>query len=421
MATEQGLRLAKKLWGWEPHSEGQREFLLCDAKRKDAACGRRWGKSESTGVDIVLYALEHPNSIQFVIAPTDDQTKIIMEEVSRRLHSIPGFVMDEKRSPYHLIRFYDKSGLTPPTTMTARTAGPTGRGLRGNKAHRVVGDEAAFIPTTVMESVVGPMLADYDGDLVQLSTPCGRNHFWQSWQKGQDPGEARYRSFQFPSSANPYLPREFLAHEERSRPERIWRTEYLAEFLDDAGGVFRKVKEAATAVLRLSRDTPRTCVMGVDWGKTNDFTVLTVLDVNTREVVAMERFNQIDYLLQLGRLRVLQSVWNCVTIIAESNSIGTPLIEMMQREGLPVLAFLTTNATKMTAIEGLALAFERDNLKIPNDPVLIGELQAYAMERLPGGAMRYSAPEGMHDDCVMSLALAVWGADGQMEPVRKWF
>ena len=42
--------------------------------------------------------------------------------------------------------------------------------------------------------------------------------------------------------------------------------------------------------------------------------------------------------------------------------------------------------------------------------MLLGELLAFQAERLPSGLMRYSAPEGMHDDCVISLALAWHGA-----------
>lgn len=68
-----------------------------------------------------------------------------------------------------------------------------------------------------------------------------------------------------------------------------------------------------------------------------------------------------------------------------------------------------TNAAKANMVESLALAFERGEIRILNDPILVGELQAYEMDRLPSGMVRYSAPEGMHDDTVMSLALA-WQA-----------
>jgi phage FluMu gp28-like protein len=68
-----------------------------------------------------------------------------------------------------------------------------------------------------------------------------------------------------------------------------------------------------------------------------------------------------------------------------------------------------SNAVKQDLIEGLALAFERGEVEILADAVLSNELQSYQMERLPSGALRFSAPEGGHDDCVVALALA-WSA-----------
>ena len=102
--------------------------------------------------------------------------------------------------------------------------------------------------------------------------------------------------------------------------------------------------------------------------------------------------------------------FNPVAIVAERNSMGEPLIEQLQRDGLPVQPFVTTNASKAVAIDGLALAFERGDISILNDPVLIGELQAYERDRLPSGMFRFSAPAGLHDDTVMALALAWYGA-----------
>jgi len=95
--------------------------------------------------------------------------------------------------------------------------------------------------------------------------------------------------------------------------------------------------------------------------------------------------------------------------IGESNSMGGPLVERLQALNYPIQAFQTTNATKQQAIDNLALAFEREELALLMDPVQTAELQAYEMERLPSGLIRYSAPEGMHDDTVMALALAWHG------------
>ena len=83
--------------------------------------------------------------------------------------------------------------------------------------------------------------------------------------------------------------------------------------------------------------------------------------------------------------------------------------EQLARDGLKVRPFMTTNASKAEAIEALALAFERGEIRIPNDPVLIGELQAFEAKPLPSGLMRYEAPSGGHDDIVMALAIAWQG------------
>jgi len=52
--------------------------------------------------------------------------------------------------------------------------------------------------------------------------------------------------------------------------------------------------------------------------------------------------------------------------------------------------------------------------------VLIGELQAYQAERLPSGMLRYSAPEGLHDDTVMALALAWQAVKGNLQSWLIW-
>ena len=92
--------------------------------------------------------------------------------------------------------------------------------------------------------------------------------------------------------------------------------------------------------------------------------------------------------------------------------MGEPLVESLQRQGMPVRPFITTNATKAAAVEALQLAFERGDIRILPDQILIGELQAYEMDRTPSGMVRYNAPEGLHDDTVIALALGWQAAVG---------
>ena len=146
----------------------------------------------------------------------------------------------------------------------------------------------------------------------------------------------------------------------------------------------------------------------MDWGRTNDYTVFVVVS-DAGEVLEIDRFRGIEYSLQRARLEALYQRHAKPTIIAEANSMGQPVIEQLQRDGLDVKPWVTTNASKSEAVEALALAFERGEIVIPNDPVLIGELQAFEAKPLSSGLTRYAAPEGGHDDTVMALAIAWQG------------
>jgi hypothetical protein len=285
--------------------------------------------------------------------------------------------------------------------------------VRGRKYKRVVIDEAAMVRDleNAWQAVIRPTLTDFQGDAWFPSTPKGMGFFKRLYDMGQDKNEPEWASWQIPTSENTSIPHliEELKAAKNELPERIFNQEYLAQFLDDAGGVFRKVMESAIAGEQEEAIPGHEYVIGIDWGRDVDFTVFTVLDVTTKEAVKVDRSNKVDYILQRGRLGVLCDAFKTKTILPEQNSIGVPNIEMLQREGFKVHPFITSNASKAEAVDALALAFERKEIRIVNDKNLISELLAYEAERLPSGMLRYSAPPGYHDDCVMSLAIA-WQA-----------
>lgn len=279
---------------------------------------------------------------------------------------------------------------------------------RGYKYKRIVVDEAAMVKKLeeAWQAAIRPTLADYQGDAFFPSTPKGMNFYWQMYQWGQDPEMKEWMSWTMPTSENPYIESSEIDAMYRQMPERLFQQEVLAEFIEDAGVVFRHVRDCATATEQKEAEAGHTYVFGVDWGKLKDFTVITVIDKTAKQEVFKDRFNQIDYQVQLQRLQALYERFKPYKIIAEKNSMGEPLIEQLYRSGMPVEAFLTTNDSKAAIIDSLALAFEKGAIEILPDPVAIAELQAYEVERLPSGRFRYNAPEGFHDDCVMSMALA---------------
>jgi hypothetical protein len=137
--------------------------------------------------------------------------------------------------------------------------------------------------------------------------------------------------------------------------------------------------------------------------------VLTVIDMDAKQVVAVDRFNQVDWATQRARVWALNDRWQVDSWLAELNSIGSPNIEALQEEGLSVEGFTTTNQSKAEIIQALALAFERGEITIPDYAPLVAELNRFESTRLASGRWRYEAPAGQHDDCVISLALA-WNA-----------
>lgn len=281
--------------------------------------------------------------------------------------------------------------------------------LRGEGLDFVVLDECAFIVEAAWLEALRPSLSDRRGGALFISTPKGRNWFWRLWQRGQSAADPDWRSWQFATDTNPYIDPAELVAARQSLPERVYRQEYLAEFMDDAGGVFRRVMESATLQPVSTPNSLHTYVAGLDWALHEDFTVLTVLDATARTVAYIDRYNGVDYSLQRQRILAACERFDVQALIAEENAMGGPNNEALQAAGLPVRRFTTTNSTKATIIEDLAAAFERSELQILADPVLVAELQAYELQRTPSGMVRYSAPSGMHDDCVMSLALA-WAA-----------
>lgn len=389
-------------WLFEPH-EVQAQILAAPERFLCAACGRRTGKS----VCAVRWLTEEVGRTQGLgwwAAPTYKTG--MRAGWANLIQLLP--------RPYRRVYTSEKRIELTGGGVIEMVSCDNPDSLRGAGLHALVVDEAAFVSDYVWQQVLRQMLSDHEGRLLAIGTPNGkRGWFYRAWLRGQsgDPADADYHSWQAPSSANPYLKASEIEEMRESLPDRVFRQEVLAEFIDDASAVFRGVRLACTAK-RPTLYIPGRCVFGVDWGRSNDYTVVAVIDTKTRAMIELERFSGIGYELQVGRLQALYDKWRPTQIVAEYNSMGGPLVERLQRLGLPVEAFTTTNASKGTLIEQLSLAIERRTVELLEEEWLINELLSYEMQRTPSGAVTYNAPAGLHDDGVMATALSVRALDG---------
>ncbi|MDL1900925.1 hypothetical protein FBR02_09170 [Anaerolineae bacterium CFX9] len=388
---------AKRRADFKPH-RNQKRILKSKARFRVVACGRRFGKTEVGKWAIVDRAKAGGEC--WWLSPTYRMAGSVWRDLVRAFRTRT----DVEINKQDLSIVLEDGG----SIMLRSTHDPDR--LRGAGLDFAVLDEAAFMPPNAWNEVIRPMLLDRQGGALFLSTPYGRNWFWQVYQRGLDPEQREWESFHFSSYDNPLLRRDEIDALRAVTPDHIFRAEYLAEFVDDAGQVFRGIREAVRAPLNAAPAAGRRYAAGVDWGRSRDFTVIAIVDADHRQLVALDRFNQIGWEAQRSRLSEICARWQPGVIWAEENSVGAVNIEALQAEGLPVQPFRMSAASKAPLIEALSLAIERGDLALLPDEVLINELASYAMERLPGGGFRYGAPSGMHDDCVIALALAWHGA-----------
>lgn len=369
------------------------------------ACGRRFGKT-LLGIQLDIYpALEGYPVAWF--SPTYKYLNDAWRDMARIVKPICKRVaVQEHRLELITGGTIDMWSLDSPDSA------------RGRKYKRVVVDEAAMIPNfqEAWQAAIHPTLTDYKGDSFWLSTPKGMNFFKQGFDNGQDPLKPNWASWQMPTTANPCIEglEEEVETARQELPELTFKQEYLAEFLQSEGAVFRNIDANLVDEFDVDKrkiqtpemHTGHRIVSGLDWAQKHDFTAHSIGCADCKVELELDRFNKIEWAFQRGRIKVQFERWGISQILAEHNAIGSPNIEALQAEGLPVVGFETTAVSKGPLIQSLALALERTEYKWLKNPVATAELVAYESKvSTVTGRATYSAPEGMHDDTVIARAL----------------
>jgi len=295
--------------------------------------------------------------------------------------------------------------------------------IRGFGFQGIVIDEAAMISPDVWNYVLRPTIAQTLGWAVFVSTPKGRNWFYDLYTRGIDPNEEDYASFTFPSKESPYFPIKEWDEAKRTLPEDVFRQEYMAEFMEDSAGVFRNVGACLiTQTERTETDIyHRHVVIGCDVAKHTDWTVLIAMNAETGRCFAMERFNQLDWPIQKERILGFARKYRG-RLILDATGVGDPIYDDLKRVYADIEGFKLTSASKTTLIQRLIVGVEQRRVSWPGSAqgasprhaptdwdILTAEMKRYEYEISPSGGITYNAPSGYHDDCVMALALANHG------------
>lgn len=395
-------------WKRPPTYPTQAAFLDSPARYRGFVAGIGSGKSMA-GAMAGMEAAK-PGTLGLVIAPT---YPMLRDASVRTFREVAGdhVVAFNKAEMYAL--------LDNGSEVLFRSADAPDR-LRGPNASWAWLDEGGQLPNKeTWQIVIGRLRqGGKSGKAWATSTAKGYNWLYEVFgPNAVETSGGDVETFTACTRDNPYLSRDFVHALEQAYTGNFARQELEGAFVSLDGTVFRKVREAIMDGPWPVEPYAATFVIGLDWGQKNDYTVGTVMDAATRRVVDKLRINKVDWSFQREEIKSLFNKWHAQVIIAEANSIGSPNIEALAMDGIPIYPFTTTNATKAEIIQRLIMDFENGRIGIPNDPDLISELEGFEQEQTSTGLMKYGAPAGMHDDEVIALALANLGCAGDVEQV----
>jgi len=223
-------------------------------------CGRRFGKTV-LGEDLAIEPAIHKLPVGW-FSPTYKMLLDVWRELRSILEPLASRINAQERR-IELIT----GGLVEMWSLDNVDAG------RGRKYKRVIIDEAAMVANLkdAWEKSIRPTLTDYRG------TPKGRNYYWKMYQWGIDPDIPDWSSWQFPTSANPFISDQEIENAKLTLPELVFKQEYLAEFIENEGSVFRNISACLGApVPNPEAHKDHRIIVGVDWGKQADFTAISV-------------------------------------------------------------------------------------------------------------------------------------------------
>ena len=197
------------------------------------------------------------------------------------------------------------------------------------------------------------------------------------------------------------LEREEIEDAQDELPDAVFRELYLAEPSDDGGNPFgfeqiKKVIQPKGFVAGLPQG------FGWDLAKSIDWTVGLPYDRGGNITTAEHRW-QGPWELTIAKI---VAITGKLPALVDSTGVGDPVLEALQKEGgQNFVGYHMSSASKQKLMEGLAVAIHKKTVSVPAG-VIVRELETFEYEYTRTG-VRYTAPEGFHDDTVVALALAV--------------
>lgn len=361
---------------------------------------RQAGKSVLDLHLLLGFAINDPSAILLFISPVHSQNKKIYHKALRVFEDI-GLLQQKDSSNLELY-------LNNDTIIKFRSA-ERYNNIRGESADYIFCDEFSFMKKEAWDSAIRPVAnARPEAKVVITSTPKGKNEFYKLAVLGMG-DNSNYQYYMMNYNDNPFYDIKEVEDAKKTLPDGVFRTEYLAEFID-SGSVFTNLTECSTITKYKEFNRKDYYFAGLDFGKTTDSTVLTIMD-SSGEVVCIYRDKSKQWSSILTNIvQYLDLYKPLVYVEANNGTVNDPLFEKLSEMYSNLIPFQNNNSSKNDIVETLVLSLNELDIKLPTeelDKELALELSSFSFTYSPKTRkVIYSAPQGLHDDMVISLCLA---------------
>ena len=385
--------------GFSPHTKQRQlvdQILESGAKYHVACVGRQFGKS-LMAINLSLYWMINNGPCKILwVSPVYSQANKVQKEMMAAIGA-SGIVKSCNYSENYI-------SLKNGSEILFRSAEKYDN-IRGLTMDYGVLDEASFMKEDAWKEAIRPVFMVKGKKVLFISTPKGKNWFYELFQLAQSSDYDQYAAYTGSSYDTPYISPEEIEDAKRTLPEKVFQQEYLAQFIDGGGEVFSNLDKNCFQ----NYPTPAGKIFcGIDAGRAEDYTVATFIDQDGK-IVDIYRNNQQEWSTMMRDILERIKKWRATTMI-EVNSIGDVLFEQLKKEWQDTKPFVTSAKSKNEIIEGLILDMNEETIRIPSEtlfPPLYHELSVFTYEYNPKTrSIRYGHPQGMHDDTVLSLAIA---------------
>ena len=354
------------------------------------AAATKCGKTASHIIWMFEQALKlKENQSVWWVAPVYQQAEIAFRRMKTQVNVKDFFITNESKLTLTLpngARIEFKSGEKPDN-------------LYGDDVYAAVVDEASRMREESWFALRTTLTAT-KGKCKLIGNVKGKKNWFYKLGERARLGESDYKFFKitaYDAAKEGILDIEEIEQAKRDLPDYVFKELYLAEPADDESNPFGLINIRA-CYSPLS--TSGVVAFGIDLAKYTDWTVIIGLD-SLNHVCYVDRFQNDWGTTQ----RKIIDVVGRVPAFVDSTGVGDPIVENLQRILPNIKGFKFTSQSKQQLIEGLVMDIQQQTILFPENPIGY-ELENFEYEYTRTG-VRYTAPQGLHDDCVMSLALAV--------------